>query len=70
MNLVHPGTDEADGRLALEEFEQKFGEVKACSIAFATATDDSRPCVLNSALTRSKYIAYDWSACVYTVTPR
>ena len=61
-----PAEADTDGRLGLDAFEKRYGRITSHAIAF----DASGHMVINSALTRSKYIAYDWSARVYTVESR
>lgn len=53
-------------RLTEDAFDQAFGERVSQAIAFNAAGQ----CVVNSALTRTSYISWDWAAGRYTVAPR
>ena len=55
-----------EGRLAEPEFDAKFGQRVAQAIAF----DADGRCVVNSALTRTKYVAWNWATGAYDVEPR
>jgi hypothetical protein len=54
------------GRLTEAEFDQQFGKRVSQAIAF----DDNGRCVVNSALTRRKYVAWNWQTGSYDVEPR
>jgi hypothetical protein len=53
-------------RLTEAEFDQQFGLRVSQAIAF----DDKGRCVVNSALTRTKYVAWNWQTGTYDVEPR
>lgn len=53
-------------RLELEAFEARFGTIRAHAIAFNAAGR----MVINSALTRRQYIAWNWTENRYDVEPR
>lgn len=62
QQMTYTGT----GRLTGAEFDQRFGKRTAQAIAF----DADGRCVVNSALTRTKYVAWNWQAGSYDVEPR
>jgi hypothetical protein len=53
-------------RLTEAEFDQAFGPRLAQAIAFNAAGR----CVVNSALTRARYVYWDWAAGKYVAEPR
>jgi len=57
-----------EGRLTEAEFDAKFGKRLAQAIAFDSGTP--RRCVVNSALTRTKYVTWNWQTGSYDVEPR
>lgn len=54
------------GRLTEDAFDQRFGERVAQAIAF----DAAGRCVVNSALTRTRYVYWDWTTGTYVAEPR
>jgi hypothetical protein len=56
----------ADARLTIPGFEQRFGTILAMPAALNAASQE----IVNSALTRSRYIAYDWQRGEYISKPR
>jgi hypothetical protein len=54
------------GRLTEDEFDKAFGQRVAQAIAF----DGEGRCVVNSALTRRKYVTWNWQTGSYDVEPR
>ena len=57
---------ETGERLTESEFDQAFGKRRAQSIGFNAAGK----CVVNSALTRTRYVYWDWTASRYVSEPR
>ena len=55
-----------DNRLTEEKFDEKFGQRKAQSIGF----NADGKCVVTTALTKSKYIWYNWGTHEYMVESR
>jgi hypothetical protein len=55
-----------DNRVTEPEFDKRFGQRVAQSIGFNA---DSK-CVVTTALTRTKYVAYNWATGDYDVEPR
>lgn len=55
-----------DTRVTEAEFDKRFGPRTAQSIGFNAAGK----CVVTTALTRTKYVAYNWTAGDYDVEPR
>lgn len=50
-----------EGRLTESEFDAEFGDRLSQAIAF----DSAGRCVVNSALTRSEYITWNWQRGAY-----
>jgi len=57
---------EVTGRLTETEFDQAFGP----RVAQAIGWTEAGKCVVNSALTRTRYVYWDWSVGRYVVEPR
>jgi hypothetical protein len=57
---------ETDDRLGQAEFEARFGRILSHAIAFNAASR----MVINSALTRTKYVTWNWTEQRYDVEPR
>lgn len=57
---------EVTERLAEDAFDQAFGPRVAQAIGF----DAAGKCVVNSALTRTRYVYWDWSGSRYVVESR
>lgn len=53
-------------RLTEDDFDRAFGPRLAQAIGF----NDSGQCVVNSALTRTRYVYWDWAAGRYVTEPR